>query len=432
MAEIVAVAPDSLSADIGLKAGDEIITIDGDNIRDYIDFQYKTAENFFVLGVKKQNGEFKKIEVERNFGEKLGLEFDNIIFDQLKSCNNDCIFCFLKQSPSGLRSSLKKQDDDYRFSFLQGSFITLTNLSEKEFERIIRLHLSPLNISVHTTNPHLREKMMNNPIAARIIEQLKRLDETGISFNTQVVLCPGINDGDELNRTIRELSTLYPSLNSIGIVPVGLTKFREGRYPLQSYTSEKAKQVLKQINLWQKKLKGKYDENYLYAADEFYFLANKEIPEFEDYNDFPQIENGIGLTRLFWSGFTELKSSISSLNVKKRKIGIVTGELGKKALMPVIQEFNRMKKVFIKVIPVENNFFGPRVTVTGLLTGQDILTTIKKIDTFSNIILPGVAVNDKGYFLDDMNIVDLKSCLPDKNIYLANNLPEVLEVVKNE
>ncbi len=432
MAEIAAVKSDSLATEIGLETGDKIISVNDEPIRDYIDFQYKTADNFFTLSIKKQNGNYQKIEVKRNFGEKFGLEFNSIVFDQLKTCNNDCIFCFLKQSPPDLRSSLQKNDDDYRFSFLQGSFITLTNISEREFERIINLRLSPLNISVHTTNPGLRQKMMNNSAAAKIMELLKRLVRAEISFNTQVVLCPGINDGDELDRTIRDLSTLNPALNSLGVVPVGLTKFRENCYPIQPYTLEKAKETLGQIISWQEQLRKNYGQNWLYAADEFYLLGGKKIPEFDEYNDFPQIENGIGLTRLLWSEFTELKTSIPAKIFNKKKMGIVTGELGKKVLAPIVREFNKVEGLKIKLIAVKNEFFGPQVTVAGLLTGSDILTVIKEIEFLTTIIIPGVAVNDEGYFLDDMTVNDIKAQISeDKKLYLANNLKDILEVIKD-
>lgn len=431
MVEILDVEPGSIAAELGLAKGDKIISINGQPLRDYIDYQYETAENYFTLEVKKVNGEYWQLEVEREPGEELGIIFDGIIFDRLKLCRNNCLFCFVKQQPSGMRDSLLLKDDDYRFSFLQGSFITLTNLSEEEFARIIALKLSPLNISVHTTDLDLRVRMMKNPEAGRIMEQLRRLAGAGIRFNTQVVLCPGFNDQDKLDRTIEDLISFYPSIISLGIVPVGLTKYRDGLDKLRGYDREGAREVLKQIKSWQEKVRGLYGENFIYCSDEFYLLAGEELPLYEEYNGFPQIENGIGLTRLLWYEFEKLKPSLPP-RVGEKSIAIVTGVLGAEVFKPIKKRLDLIEGLNLEIIPVENSFFGESVTVTGLLTGSDIIKGLaEKEELPDQIIIPGITLNEEGKFLDDLTLRDLEERFPEKEFFLCCDIGDVLEVIVN-
>ncbi len=428
MVEISDVQAGSIADEMGLSTGDKLIEINGQLIKDYIDYQYGIAADTFVLTVEKKDGQLWELEITKYPDENLGIMIDGIIYDQLKNCKNNCLFCFVKQQPEGMRETLCLKDDDYRFSFLQGSFITLTNLNDSEIKRILRLNLSPLYISVHTTNPSLRVKMMKNPEAAKIMEQLKLFAENGISFHTQIVLCPGYNDMQELDKSIDELISLYPQVLSIGIVPVGLTDFRNNLTDLDRYDNKGAQVVIDQISNWQKKLENQFDENFLYLSDEFYFLAEKEIPEYDHYNDFCQIENGIGLTRLFYNEFSNL---ILPKKVKNKNVGIITGELGNKALKPVIEELKKIKELTISTIPVINKFFGNSVTVTGLLTGEDIIKTLNnKKDKPDIIILPSIIFNNNGNMLDDLRLTDIKNEFPNIDFNLAGDMKEVLEVLE--
>lgn len=429
MIRIRAVEPGSIAEELEIFPGDYLLKIDGKEIRDYIDYQYGIAADFFVLTVEKADGEIWEIEIEKDADESIGLVFDDIIFDQLKLCKNNCLFCFVRQQPGGLRKSLLLKDDDYRFSFLQGSFITLTNLKEEDFKRIVDYNLSPLYISVHTTNPALRVEMMKNPQAGRIMEQLKYLAERGISYHTQLVLCPGYNDGTELDRSIKDLISLYPNVLSIGVVPVGLTEHRFNLPFLEKYTNSSAKESLAQVKEWQKKIKDLYGKNILYAADEFYFLANDSIPPVEEYHDFCQLENGIGLTRLLWEEFASL-SLPESIPVKT--VGLITGILGNKALAPIVNRLQEIPGLDIYTIPVENEFFGSSVTVTGLLTGQDIINKIKQLSNKPEyIIIPDIVLNPVGLFLDNLTVSDLIKEFPELKIYFVANLEEMLEVLLN-
>ena len=428
MAKIKEIESNSISSQLGLVEGDEIIAINGKKINDYIDYQYETSERYFTLTVKKINGKIKKYDVERDYGDILGIKLDGIIYDGLKKCNNDCIFCFVKQQPDHLRDSLLIKDDDYRFSFLEGSFITLSNLNDSDWKKIINKRLSPLYISVHTTNPELRIKMMKNPKTANILDDLNRLKDNNIKFHAQLVLCPGLNDGQELKKSLDDLEKFYPSLLSLGVVPVGLTKYRDNLEDLSSYDKQNALEVLHIIETKQKELKNKYSTNFLYASDEFYLLANKKIPPYEEYNGFPQIENGIGLTRLLWKELDEIENSLPQV-IANKKITIVTSVLAAKVLKVVVNKLNEIKGLDINILVVKNDFFGNNVTVAGLLTGQDIYNTIKNNTTASNIIIPGIALNDNNYFLDGMSYSELQEKLVNKNLFVCNNIKEIVEVL---
>jgi putative radical SAM enzyme (TIGR03279 family) len=433
MVEVSGVRENSIASELGIDTGDKIISINGKNIKDNIDYRIETAEPYFDLKIEKKSGKTKTFQVERVYNKKIGLKFNKIIFDRLKTCDNNCIFCFVNQQPGGLRKSLIKKDDDYRFSFLQGSFITLTNLKQKDWNKIIDNRLSPLYISVHTTNPKLRKKMMGNSESAKIMKHLQSLADNGIKFHTQIVVSPGINDGDELNRTINDLAKLYPAVQSLGVVPVGLTKYRENEYPLDSIDNKKANEILDLLNKWQTKFKKTFDNNWLYAADEFYLLAKKTIPTYEHYNDFPQIENGIGLIRVLWDEFEHNKDKIPDSVQPKTNFGIITSILGKKALNPLVEKLNNIQGLNIDIIPVKNDFFGHNVTVTGLLTGSDILHKLKSKETSlpDKIVIPAITVNDDDYFLDDLSLKEFCNQLVDKEIFLCNNVSDLLEVIKD-
>jgi putative radical SAM enzyme (TIGR03279 family) len=429
MANIVRIDPDSLAARKGITSGDKIIRINGQPVRDYIDYLYLTADEEFEILYKKRDGSLEKVLIERKPEDNLGINLDGIIYDHLKSCQNKCIFCFIDQQPDDLRHSLLLKDDDYRFSFLQGSFITLTNLTKEELKRIIDLKLSPLNISVHTTNPDLRIKMMRNKNAGKILELLSQLAKNGIEFNTQIVLCPEINDGQELDRTINDLLKFYPELISIGVVPVGLTRYRKNLVQLNSFERESSYKVLKQLKRWQKEIKKEYGENILYAADEFYLTTGENIPAYHEYHGFPQLENGIGLTRLLWNELKEIEPLLPE-QIKEMNIGLITGKLGELALRPVIERFRKIKGLNISLLTLKNNFFGDSVTVTGLITGQDIIEGLNKLNIIpERVIIPAVMVNDDNLFLDNLKIGDIQNHFPDTVFNICNNLKELVEVI---
>ncbi|MFW5718699.1 MAG: DUF512 domain-containing protein [Halanaerobium sp.] len=431
MVKIKNVIPDSTADKAGLNVEDKIITINNQEINDYIDYLFQISEAIIELEIETKNGNRKNVVLERQLGEELGIEFKEIVFDGLKQCKNNCVFCFVKQQPQNMRNSLNQMDDDYRFSFLQGSFVTLTNLKQKEIERIIDLNLSPLNISVHTTNPELRVKMMKNPKAAEINRLLKLFQKNNIQFHTQIVLCPGYNDREELDRSLGDLLEFYPQLLSVGIVPVGLTKYREGLADLRTLTKKEMENSLEQIKYWQQKAQKTYGENFIYAADEFYLNTDTELPDYGEYNNFPQLENGIGLTALINEEIKEI-SFPESLN-KTRKIAILTSILGRKALNKLAAKLQGIENLQFDIKAVKNSFFGETVTVTGLLTAQDLISEIKNSEfrKYDKIFIPKVVLNDQSKFLDDLKKEEFLAELSEYEIIFAANIKELMEVIKN-
>lgn len=431
MTKIKNIISGSTADKAGIKADDKIVKINGQEIKDYIDYLYEISEPFISLQLKRNNGQIEEIEIERELGKELGIEFKEIIFDGLKQCANNCIFCFVKQQPQNLRASLNQKDDDYRFSFLQGSFITLTNLKTAEIERIITQNLSPLNISVHTTNPELRVAMMKNPRAAEIKKLLTILAENGIEFHTQIVLCPGYNDQKELDKTLSDLLNYYPALLSIGIVPVGLTCHRQGLADLRILTKQEKRAALKQIKYWQNKARTRYGENLIYAADEFYLETETKLPGLAEYNGFPQLENGIGLTALLESQFAKLNLP-NNLTANLDTL-LLTSKLGKKSIINIVNKLNEINNFKLELAVISNRFFGDTVTVTGLLTAQDIKNKLLKIDPqkYDKIFIPAKVLNDDQKFLDGVTKVDFLTELADYQLKFINNFEELVEVIKN-
>ncbi|MBE3581551.1 MAG: DUF512 domain-containing protein [Thermoanaerobacteraceae bacterium] len=415
-AKIAAVIPGSIAAQIGLEAGDLLVSINSEEVEDIIAYRYLTADENLVVEVIKAGGERWVLEIEKDYGEDLGLELAEAAFNGMRRCSNKCVFCFVDQMPPGLRSSLYFKDDDYRFSFLHGNFITLTNLREKDWERIFRQRLSPLYISVHTTNAALRAGLLGNREAGLILEQLARLQKGGIEFHTQIVLCPGVNDGKELDRTLSDLAVFFPALASIAVVPVGLTAYREKLYPLRRYTPEEAREVIRQVEEWQREFRSRFGRGLVYAADEFYLLSGWPLPEAPAYDGFPQKENGVGLTRIFMDEFyREVKDEPLKTPGREgtgRRVVVATGELA----VPVLEELitaakARARGLEVRVVGIANSFFGSQVTVAGLLTGQDLVRGLSegKVAPEERILLPDVMLR-KGHqvFLDDWTVDDLR------------------------
>ncbi|SMC57192.1 DUF512 domain-containing protein [Sporomusa malonica] len=425
---ITNVKPDSIGAEIGLAPGDQLLEVNGEAVQDIIDLSFALAEEDVELLVERSSGEQELITLEKEYDEDLGLEFESAVFDKVRQCANKCIFCFVDQMPIGMRDSLYIKDDDYRLSFLYGNFVTLTNLGHQDLSRIARLHLSPLYVSVHTTNGELRERMLGGKQAGKIMEQLSKLVDKGIDVHTQVVLCPGFNDGKELERTISDLYGMYPSVLSLAIVPVGLTRYRDNCHPLTTFTSEKADQVIKLVHAWQEKCRKENQESFVYLADEFYLAAGQEIPSYELYDSFPQLENGVGIVRSFLAEWEE-QPVVEMGYDEQHYIDVVCGVSAEKILTPLLSKLS-LPNLKVRVVAVENKFFGHNVTVTGLLTGGDIIENLQQLPgSRSGIIIPGVALRKGEHvFLDNTTpeIIAAKLGVPVRTAYFAKDLKELL------
>ena len=366
------IEPGSIAEELELAPGDVLLSVNGQPVRDVFDYHYLTNEEYLEILVRKPDGEEWELEIEKEFEEDLGIEFENSFMDDYRSCSNRCIFCFIDQLPKGMREPLYFKDDDSRLSFLQGNYVTLTNMSEEDIERVITYRLEPINISFQTMNPELRCKMLNNRFAGKALEKADRFFEAGITMNGQIVLCKGINDGKELDSTIEKLTKYLPCLQSVSVVPVGLSDHREGLYHLDPFTPEEAREVLSLIHEWQERIFREHGTHFVHAGDEWYLLAGEEIPAEESYDGYLQLENGVGMVRLFQE---ETKEALASLpgGDEKRRITIATGVLAAPVLEKAASEIKeKYPHVEIQIIPVKNKFFGEKITVAGLLTGQDL------------------------------------------------------------
>ncbi len=412
----------------GITAGDELLKINGKDIMDVLDFDFYMAEQNVTMTFKC-DGKFKVIKTKNT---DCGLEFETYLMDKQHHCKNKCIFCFIDQLPKGLRPSLYFKDDDSRLSFLFGNYITLTNISEHEIERIISMHISPVNISVHTMNPELRVQMMKNKNAGESLKIIKRLANAGIQMNTQLVLCSGINDGDELRRSIEELSVLYPSVQSIAAVPVGLTKFREGLPKLEPYNKQTAGEVIDIIEEYSAKFRKDYGIGLVYPADEFFIKAERDLPNEDYYDDYPQLDNGVGLVRSFYNDFLYELENCDEKPINK-KVTLATGVDFYPYLCELCKKAEEKYGVEIVVQKIINNFFGETITVSGLVTGQDIAQQLKNIDLGEYLLLPSSMISDytnhtenKNKFLDDMTVEALEETLNTKIILTNGDGGQVL------
>lgn len=384
-----------------IKASDVLVSINGNDIMDVLDYRFYQNEKELDI-VYLRNGKSVLVRVCKDEYEELGLLFDTYLMDEQRSCKNKCIFCFIDQMPPGMRDSLYFKDDDSRLSFLFGNYITLTNITEHEIERIIKMHISPINISVHTTDPALRVKMMNNRFSGDALSVISRFNDAGIKMNFQLVLCPGINDGEQLKKSLEDLTALE-SLQCLGVVPVGVTKYRDGLFPLTLFDKHSASDVIDCINIYGSKCKADSGSRKVYAADEFYLLAEREIPEAEHYEDFSLLENGIGLLSLFRSEVLEVLEKFDPPS-EKRKISIATGCAAHGFLSNLVDTVQKKwHNLDCTVYKIDNDFFGRTITVAGLLTGQDILLQMKGRDMGEKLYIPSAMLRAEGdLFLDDM------------------------------
>lgn len=413
----------SIAHQLNLSQGDEIISINNTAPRDIIDYSFLVKDEEILLHVKHKSGEEELFEIEKDFDDDLGISFESAVFDRVKPCCNKCIFCFVDQQPKGLRKSLYVKDDDWRLSYLQGTYITLTNMKEKDWQRLEGFHPSPLFVSIHTTNPDLRAKMLNNPNAAGIMDDLERLKKNDIKIHGQIVLCPTYNDGDELLRTLKDLKKFKKILNSLAIVPVGVSKYRKEN--LKTVDKDVANFVIKAVEDFNLQMK----KNIAMASDEFFLISGQEIPNKKYYGNFAQIEDGVGTIRLLRDDFEKCKRKLKKSLKKPCRLSLLTGLSAAK----IFEEFRKeisTEGLDFEVIGVTNKFFGDKINVTGLVTGQDLINEIKEKNV-KNAIIPSVMLREgTDEFLDGIKISDIKKQYPDIKFYIIKDCYKFAEIMK--
>lgn len=412
--KIRTVLPGSIAEELELEPGDVLLAVNDHEIEDVFDYHYYTNEEYLTVLVRKPDGEEWELEIEKEFEEDLGIEFESSLMDDYRSCRNHCIFCFIDQMPPGMRETLYFKDDDSRLSFLQGNYVTLTNMSDHDIDRIIHYHLGPINISFQTTNPDLRCKMLHNRFAGDVFPKIRRLADAGIELNGQIVLCRDINDGAELERSISDMTSYLPALRSVSVVPVGLSKYREGLYPLKPFDAQSAGEVIDLIESWQKKIYPQYGVHFVHASDEWYLLAGRPLPEKDRYDGYLQLENGVGMLRLLKE---EVGETLAEVNpdgeTPKRRVSIATGRLAGPFLKELGKQIETVyQNVTLQIFEIRNDFFGESITVSGLITGQDLIAQLKDQDLGDELLLPTNMIRSgERVFLDDLTIEDAEEAL---------------------
>ena len=422
---ISAVRKNSLAEAAGIVAGDKLVAVDGVQVKDIIELSFYTSDYEVELELENAQGQRRQVHIDKYPDEDLGLEFEAAVFDKVSTCYNNCIFCFVDQMIPGMRKGLYVRDDDYRLSFLYGNFITLTNLKEEDFQRIIQTHMTPLYVSVHATDPKVRCEMMHNRFAGELMDKLERLFAAGIEVHTQIVCCPGYNDGVILSKSFHDLYARHPHVLTMAVVPVGITKHREGLHPLRTFTKEEAAALIDQVTPWQRQCREETGKTFIYLGDEFYLLAGRDVPAAEWYDGFPQLENGIGLTRSFVDEWQATLPSLSSYQAASPAV-IPVGESAFTVLQPLLDALNKQFNTAHSFVPVPNQFFGGKVNVTGLLTASDILRTCK--ESGKRLILPAVVLNNDKLFLDDTALEQFRKEYPGK-VDIAKDAKELLHLL---
>ncbi len=435
-ARITKILPDSIGAEIGFEAGDAIVSINGVHPRDLIDYQFLCADEVLDLEILDEKGKTHQIEIEKDYDDDLGLEFETALFDGLIQCNNRCPFCFIDQQPPGKRSSLYFKDDDYRLSFLYGSYLTLTNLPQREWERIEQMRLSPLYVSVHATEPEVRIRLLKNQRAGEILQHIKWFQERRLQIHAQVVVCPGINDALHLETTLRELASFHtgelPAVASVAVVPVGLTRFRPQEDELIPVTREKAREVIAQVRKLQQELKETVGSNCIWLADEWFLIAGEELPYEAEYEDYPQIDNGVGSIRLFIKEFLQTARELLPQKVEPRKLTWVVGNAVEQAFQPLVKQLNSVEGLSINMRALSSDYWGQDISVTGLLTGHDLLLKLQNEDLGEGILLPSVMLkHGELIFLDDKTVEEVASSLKTE-IFPVANVEELIETCVQE
>lgn len=428
---IIKVEEGSIAEEMGIEKGDVLLEINNQKIQDVFDYRYLIQDEYIEVGIRKCNGEEWLLEIDKDEQEDLGIVFERGLMDKAHSCKNKCIFCFIDQLPKGMRKSLYFKDDDSRLSFLHGNYITLTNMSDDDLDRIIFYHLSPINISVQVTDPEKRVFMLKNPNAINIMPRIKKLAEHKIEMNFQIVLCRDINDGEYLDKSIRELSEFIDPARCMSIVPFGMTKFREGLYPVKPFDKESATAVIKQVEAWQQKLLKEKGTRFAFLGDEFYIMAGLPLPSDEEYEGYPQLENGVGMITLMKTEFYDELAKTKADN-KKRSITIATGKASFDFIYSLACDIMKiMPNTYIDVVAIENNFFGKTITVSGLMTGTDIIAALKNRQRGKFLLVPENCLRDdiKTRFLDDMDIADVERELDIRVFVTSDNGAEFLRQI---
>ena len=406
------VLPGSIGEELELEPGDVLVSINGQQVEDVFDYRYLMNDEVVELLIRKKNGEEWELEVEKDYEDDLGVEFENSLMDDYRSCSNHCIFCFIDQMPPNMRETLYFKDDDSRLSFLQGNYVTLTNMSEYDLDRIIKFHLSPINVSFQTMNPELRCKMLHNRFAGDALKKVDKLYQGGVIMNGQIVLCKGVNDRDELEYSLEKLSEYAPVLQSVSVVPVGLSKYRDGLYPLEPFDREDAEYLIEQVERWQKIMMERHGIHFIHASDEWYILAGKKLPEETRYDGYLQLENGVGMMRLLE---TEVKERLAGLEGDNREFtaSVATGKLA----APFIQQYMKLiqekfPNIKVNVYTIRNDFFGERITVSGLITGADLREQLKDRELGEKVLIPcNMLRSGEDVFLDDLTVDDIREAL---------------------
>ncbi len=422
MIRIEQVDPGSIGEDLGLQPGDRVRKINGQHVRDILDYRYLIAEETVELEIERQ-GEVIIFDIEKEPDDTLGLSFEPL---KIRMCGNDCPFCFVDQNPAGMRKSLYFRDEDYRLSFLAGHYVTMTNLSRRDLDKIVTQRLTPLYISVHAIKPEVRKFLLGIRHDDRLLEKMDFLTQHGIELHTQIVVCPGINDGEVLDHTIRTLERYYPNLRSVALVPLGLTRHREGLTPLKPVTPEYARDLVATAEQYARTYKQKLGIYFVYPSDEFYIMAGADIPDRSRYDTFDQLENGVGMVRAFLDEFAALAPRLPQRLPRPTTITLVTGTLMASIMEEkIVQRLNRIEQLRVNLLVVENTFYGPSIRVTGLLTGQDIFAALQRIRVGDRVYLPRNCVNDDMVFLDDWKLSDLEEKLQVPVRAISNDLGEI-------
>ncbi|MBF2026955.1 MAG: TIGR03279 family radical SAM protein [Oscillatoriales cyanobacterium C42_A2020_001] len=413
---ITAVEPNSIAAEVGFEAGDRLVAINGQRPRDLIDYRFLCADEVLELEVLDTKGKTHHVEIEKDYDDDLGLEFATALFDGLIQCNNRCPFCFIDQQPPGKRDSLYLKDDDYRLSFLYGSYLTLTNLTQREWERIEQMRLSPLYVSVHATEPDIRTRLLKNSRAGQLLSHLQWFQERQLQIHAQVVVCPGINDGEHLTQTLMDLSQFHqaeiPAVASVAVVPVGLTRFRPLEDELVPVTREKAQEVITQVQALQTTFRQQFGSTFAWLADEWFLIAGQDLPPESHYEDYPQIGNGVGSIRQFLKEFQKAAKKLPKQLSSPRRYTWIVGSAVEQAFQPILQRLNQVKGLTVEMVAIASQYWGQDISVTGLITGQDILQALQGRDVGDAVLIPTVMLkHDSPTFLDDMSLNDLASKL---------------------
>ena len=426
------VLPGSIGEELELEPGDVLVSINGQPVEDVFDYRYLMNDEVVELLIRKKNGEEWELEVEKDYEDDLGVEFENSLMDDYRSCSNHCIFCFIDQMPPNMRETLYFKDDDSRLSFLQGNYVTLTNMSEYDLDRIIKFHLSPINVSFQTMNPELRCKMLHNRFAGDALKKVDKLYQGGVIMNGQIVLCKGVNDRDELEYSLEKLSEYAPVLQSVSVVPVGLSKYRDGLYPLEPFDREDAEYLIEQVERWQKIMMERHGIHFIHASDEWYILAGKKLPEETRYDGYLQLENGVGMMRLLE---TEVKERLAGLEGDNREFtaSVATGNLA----APFIQQYMKLiqekfPNIKVNVYTIRNDFFGERITVSGLITGADLREQLKDRELGEKILIPcNMLRSGEDVFLDDLTVDDIREALGTELVVVDEPGADLVDCVIN-